>query len=52
MNELVIEKSHKDIESERLLAGLKRFEREKEESEKKLKELKKIIEANQSSFAS
>ena len=38
--------SHKDIENERLLAGIKRFEREKEETDIKVKELKKVIETN------
>jgi len=44
--ELVAQVSHKDIENERLLAGIKRFEREKEETDIKVKELKKVIETN------
>mgnify|MGYP002620410366 FL=1 len=50
INSLVEQQSVNEIEFERTLSGLKRLEREKEELEQKVKELKKAIESNQNSF--
>ena len=50
INSLVEQQSINEIEFERTLSGLKRLEREKEELEQKVKELKKAIESNQNSF--
>lgn len=51
INILIEQQSHKEIEYERIYSSFKRIEREKEEFEQKSKELKKVVESNQSHFA-